>query len=118
MSSDFMNIAIPAVVGVISSLTAYFVARNNNSKDMTINDRQQLSEDEKNFRTELMNTINSYKTDLFEARKEIKELRTEVASLHKLNIALTVENRELQMKVDDLRDELKTFKGNRRGANR
>lgn len=109
-NSDLLQIAIPAVVGVISSITTFFVAKTNSKKDLTINDRQQLSEDEKQFRAELRDTINSYKEELEQARNDIRQLRGEVEKLHKINLDLTLENKQLQLKVDSLRTELMLFK--------
>jgi uncharacterized protein involved in exopolysaccharide biosynthesis len=91
LDNQLMQIIIPAIVGVLSSVTTFLVAKSSNSKDLTVNERQRLSEDEKQFRAELMAIINSYKVDLEASRKEIKELREEVASLHKINLELTSE---------------------------
>ena len=101
MNSQLMQVLIPALVGIVSAVTTFMVAKSNNKKDTTISDRQQLSEDEKQFRLELKDTIDSYKTELEEARKEIRELRTEVTSLHKSNLELTLENKKLKLKVEE-----------------
>jgi uncharacterized protein involved in exopolysaccharide biosynthesis len=128
LSNEFMQILIPAIVGLVSSVTTILVARTNNSKDLTVNERQQLSEDEKQFRAELMGVINSYKADLEASKNELKvlrqemaelheinlELRTEVANLHKLNLELTVDNKQLQLKVDGLTKEVQMFKKDKR----
>jgi predicted nuclease with TOPRIM domain len=111
LNNDLLNVVIPAVVGIVSSVTTFFVARSNNSKDLTISDRQQLSEDEKAFRQELRDTINTYKQELEEARREIKELRQEVAELHQVNLNLTLENKKLQAKVEELKNELQNLQG-------
>jgi hypothetical protein len=128
LNNEFMQILIPAIVGLVSSVTTILVARTNSSKDLTMSERQLLSEDEKHFRAELMETINSYKADLEASRKEIKELRnevadvhkinlelrSEVANLHKINLELTVDNKQLQLKVDGLTKEVQMFKKDKR----
>ena len=105
MSSEMVNILVPAIVGLVSSFITYLVSKNNNSKDLTINDRQQLSEDEKQFRAELRETILEYKRELseyrdkivelngelYKARKEIRELNTEGRRLHEVNVELRIE---------------------------
>lgn len=102
MNIQFMEIAIPAIVGVVSSVTTFFVARGDKEKDINVVDRQLLSEDEKAFRSELRGMIDSYKVELQEARQEIRSLREEVAVLHQVNLELTIENKELQAKVDEI----------------
>lgn len=106
LDNQLMQILIPALVGVISSVTTFMVAKTSNSKDLTVNERQRLSEDEKQFRAELMATINSYKEDLEASRKEIKELREEVASLHKINLELTFELQKFKKNQEVRNDEL------------
>ena len=105
MSSEMVNILVPAIVGLVSSFITYLVSKNNNSKDLTINDRQQLSEDEKQFRAELRETILEYKRELseyrdkivelngelYKARKEIRELNAEVRRLQEVNVELRIE---------------------------
>lgn len=101
------------LVAVGSSATTLLVTKLQTKKDVTINDRVQLSEDEKLFRAELKDTIEGYKVELKEARIEITELRKEVAGLHKINLKITLENKQLQIKVDDLRAELQQYTQNR-----
>lgn len=103
MSFDsLINIAIPTMVGIISSVTTYLIARGNNVKDISINHRQQLSEDEKNFRQELKSIVDSYKGQLEEALGELRTLRKEVAELHTANLNLTLENKHWRIKVEEL----------------
>lgn len=102
MDQGMMNILTNAIVAVFSSATTLIIAKSTNKKDITISDRQLLSEDEKAFRQELRDTINGYKTELEEARNEIKELRQEVSMLRKENMELVLENKELSNKVDSL----------------
>lgn len=92
--------ALASVLGMfITGGFGYLVARNNNKKDLSINDRQLLSEDERQFRQEL-------KTELANNRKEIEGLRLEVENLRALNLNLELENKQLQIKVDELRQAL------------
>jgi len=99
--NDMLGVIVPAVVGLVSSVTTYLVAKSGNSKDVTLTQRSSLSEDEISFRSELKEMINAQKVELEGARNEIKELRKEVADLHKTNLTLTLENRTLQEKVDE-----------------
>lgn len=101
------------LVAIGSSATTLLVTKIQTKKDVRvnsiqaeINDRSQLSEDEKAFRQELRATIDEYKEELKEARKEITELRKEVGELHNINLKLTLENKQLNIKVDDLKSEI------------
>lgn len=110
MTAELMQILVPTVTAVITAVGTYMVATSTNKKDVTMSDRKSLSEDEKAFRAELKDIINSYKNDLEEAREEIRSLSEEVAQLHKINLELTLENKRLQIKVDELRSELQSFR--------
>lgn len=106
-----LEIWIPVVVAIISSLTTFIVSRNKNKKDLDIKSRELLSEDEKQFRADLKAIIGSYKQELQDtrselraSREEIKELREEIAKLHQINLNLTLENQKLVAKVQELTD--------------
>lgn len=101
-----MQYIIPAVVGLVSSITGFVIAKSNNKKDLTVHDRQQLSEDEKQFRLELKGMIDSYKTELAEARQEIKSLRDEVSQFHLINTKLSVEKEQLSVENKKLEAKL------------
>lgn len=103
---NYIQLIIPAIVAIVSSASGFLIARSNNSKALTINDRLQLSEDEKAFRHELRESIESYKKELTDNRAEITKLREEVAMLHKINLELTLDNKTLQTKVDEMRNEI------------
>lgn len=111
MTPEIMQIIVPALTAIVASVGTFLATKNTNKKDITLNDRMSLSEDEKAFRQGLMDTLNGYKQDLDEAREEIRTLSEEVTQLHKINLDLTLENKRLQVKVDDLRTELQAFKG-------
>lgn len=106
-----INAYLTFLVAVGSSLTTLWVSKLNSKKDLTINDRTSLSEDEKDFRRELRETINQYNQELKNARGEIVELRKEVSALHKINIRVTLENKKLHTKVGELTDEVKSLRG-------
>ncbi|OME54145.1 hypothetical protein BSK59_16330 [Paenibacillus odorifer] len=110
MTPEVLQYVIPALTAIVASVGTFLATRNTNTKDITMSDRKALSEDEKSFRQELKDIINSYKVDLEEAREEIRTLSDEVAQLHKINLELTLENKRLQVKVDDLRTELQLFR--------
>lgn len=110
MTPEVMQIVVPVLTAIIGSVGTFWATKNTNRKDITMNDRKALSEDEKIFRQELKEIINGYKADLEGAREEIRNLSEEVAQLHKINLELTLENKRLQVKVDDLRTELQLFR--------
>ena len=108
--SEYMQYIIPAVVGLVSSVSGFVIAKSNNKKDITVNDRQQLSEDEKQFRAELKGMIDSYKVELAEAREEIKSLREEVSQFHMINTKLSVEKEQLSVEKKKLEAKLQRYK--------
>lgn len=110
MSPEVMQVVVPVLTAIVASIGTLLATKNTNTKDITMNDRKALSEDEKLFRQELKEIINTHKVDLEEARQEIRMLSDEVAQLHKINLELTLENKRLQVKVDDLRTELQLFR--------
>ncbi|MCC2397539.1 hypothetical protein LKL95_27575 [Bacillus cereus] len=86
---------LTAVSTVIGSAITYFVTRNNNNKDLAINDRTQLSKDQYQLIAELRQMMQ-------EQREEIEGLREEIKQLQAVNINLTLENKELQEKITKL----------------
>jgi predicted nuclease with TOPRIM domain len=99
MDIKIAELFIPAMVGIIGSVSTYFIARNNNKKDLVIENRQSLSEDERSFRAELRDEIKGY-------REEIESLRTEISQLRVINTELTIENRRLMVQIEELRIQL------------
>lgn len=99
---QLFNALVTVGVALISSLSTYLVTKAQTKKDIHISEINTLSQDEKAFRAELRATIEEYKTELKEARGEIAELRKEVAELHDVNLKLTIENKQFQIKVAEL----------------
>ncbi|UOE58214.1 hypothetical protein [Cytobacillus oceanisediminis] len=104
MNITLVELIIPAIVGIVGSVTTYFVARNTNKKDVLVVHRQSLSEDERAFRTELREEIRGY-------REEIESLRAEMSQLRITNTELTIENRRLLLEMEELRLQLARFLG-------
>lgn len=104
---------LPLITGVGGILGTIVVAKITSKKDISINDRIQLSKDEQEFRKELRDTFTSYKEDLDLSRKEINSLRDEMIKLKDANLELTLENKVLQNKVDTLTLKLQQFDGGR-----
>ncbi|HFJ9368566.1 TPA: hypothetical protein ACGW8Q_005812 [Bacillus cereus] len=90
---------LTAVSTAIGSVITYFVTKNNNNKDLAINDRTQLSKDQYQLIAEL-------RTMMQEQKEEIEELREEIKQLQAVNINLTIENKELQEKITKLNNRL------------
>ena len=112
-STAWLQIVIPMVTAVVSSVGTYFVTSSNNKKDLTVSDRQLLSEDEKIFRKELKDTINMNRDEINSLKKETKSykdeissLRDEVRLLREVNLHLEVENQKLVIKVENLSQQI------------
>jgi hypothetical protein len=111
--NGLLQVIVPVVVAVVSSLGTLFVTKSNNKKEMAVSDRQLLSEDERNFRQELKETIALYKDEIVSLREEtsaykeeISALRDEVRLLREVNLHLEVENQKLVVKVENLSQQI------------
>ena len=95
--------------GIIASgLFGYWAARIQAKKDLMISDRQQLSEDERQFRASLIEELGKHK-------EEIRQLKEEIERLREQNINLQYENKKLQLKIEELTREVQ--KSYLRGGN-
>ncbi|MCY8197720.1 hypothetical protein MOC90_06055 [Bacillus spizizenii] len=95
MKDSFIS-AIASVLGMfVTGGFGYLVARNSSKKDLTINDRQLLSEDEKQFRTELKEMMLAY-------QDQVKELTSEVDRLTKSNLSLETQVQQLTTRNEAL----------------
>jgi chromosome segregation ATPase len=113
LEQNWLQVVVPVVVAVVSSLGTLFVTKSNNKKEMAVSDRQLLSEDERNFRQELKETIALYKEEIVSLREEtsaykeeISALRDEVRLLREVNLHLEVENQKLVVKVENLSQQI------------
>ncbi|MGG0757115.1 hypothetical protein [Brevibacillus laterosporus] len=96
------NVMIAIIGGAVSLGTGfigYISGRNNNQKDVSISDRQLLSQAEQAFRAELREELRIYK-------EEIKALKQEIEVLRQENFKLLTENRSLNTKVESLMSRL------------
>lgn len=101
---DFLSLLgdtawLGAVGTLVGSVITYFVTKNNNRKELAINDRMQLSKDQYQLIAELRQMMT-------EQKDEIEGLRDEIRQLQAVNINLTIENRELQEKIQNLTNRL------------
>jgi hypothetical protein len=113
MNQQILEVLIPVAVAVVTALGTLFVAKSNNKKELTVSDRQLLSEDERNFRQELRESIVMYKNEIVSLREETKlykeeivSLRDEVRLLREINLHLEVENQKLVIKVEELSQQI------------
>lgn len=91
-----------AVSAVVGSIVTYLVTRTNKSKDISINDRMQLSKDQYQLIAELREMMQ-------EQRGEIDNLREQIKELQVVNTSLILENKELQSKIAELNFLLSKF---------
>lgn len=90
------------VSAVVGSIVTYLVTRTNKSKDISINDRMQLSKDQYQLIAELREMMQ-------EQRGEIDKLRDQIKELQVVNTSLILENKELQSKISELNFLLSKF---------
>jgi len=92
-----------ALIGVVvTAIISYKVTRQTVNKDMLTTHRLSLSQDEKDFRSDLLAEVKSY-------RDEIRTLMKEVDSLRDVNAELQVTNSLLAIKIDELTLALNKF---------
>lgn len=100
---DTLISAISSVIGMfVTGGFGYLVARTNNKKDLTINDRQLLSEDERAFRTELRDMM-------LASQEQVKWLTAEVERLTKSNVALESQVQALTTRNESLEKQVNTL---------
>lgn len=97
---------ITAIATLFGSIVTFLITRNNNKKDLAINDRMQLSKDQYKLIAELRQMMQ-------EQRGEIDSLKTEIKKLQEVNVTLTIENKELQTKIELLNSRLEKFNNNK-----
>ncbi len=73
---------------IITALSGYWAAKRNAKKDITVNDRQLLSQDEREFRATIL--------------KENKELREKIDLLSGQVSKLKIENGKLRVRIVEL----------------
>lgn len=93
---------ITAIGTVVGSVITYLVTKANNKKDISINDRMQLSKDQYQLIAELRQMM-------LDQKDEIENLRDEIGQLQKVNVSLIIENKELQQKITELNARLARF---------
>lgn len=86
---------ITAIGTVIGSVVTYLITKSNNTKDLSMNDRMQLSKDQYQLIAELRQMMQ-------EQSREIENLREEIKQLQSVNVSLIIENKELQSKIAEL----------------
>lgn len=101
---------ITAIGGVIGSIITYLITRNNNNKDIYLNDRENLSEGQTLLMQELRDMMTEQKTQIREQKDEIAILRLEIKKLQENNINLLIENRQLSEKITELSNRLNELK--------
>lgn len=99
--------AIAAALGTIATAILTFLGtRSSDRKDITINDRQQLSKDEQQFRAEMREQIRELQELVNQYRQQIVSLEEEVRQ-YKLRITeLEIENRWLKAEIHELKKKL------------
>lgn len=96
LSNAIFMTTISALVG---SLITLFITKNNNRKDLVINDRVQLSKDQYQLIAELRAMITQQK-------EETDNLQVRMKELQEVNLSLIIENKTLISKLDLLNDKL------------
>lgn len=87
---------VPIATAIIAAVSTFIVTRLTSKKDLSINDRQQLSKDTFQFMNDLREEMRLAKNELMASRQEIAELREEIISLREANIKLEIELRHLR----------------------
>lgn len=93
---------LTGVSAIVGSIVTYFVTRVNKNKDVSINERVQLSKDQYQLIAELREMLQ-------EQKAEIDELRIEMRQLQTVNVSLILENKGLQTKISELNIILSKF---------
>ncbi|MGG3801259.1 hypothetical protein [Metabacillus fastidiosus] len=100
---DSFIAALGSIIGIfVTGSFGFLAAKNQSKKDMTINDRQLLSADEKQFRNELKEMMLSYQDKVVNLTAKVEELTKANLSLETQVQSLTLRNESLEKQVQTL----------------
>lgn len=117
MESIITILTDPAFIGAVCSIASaiggsfftFLKLKNTNKKELeiddrkqVINDRTQLSKEQYQLIAELKDMIQEQRDMMIENKDEIESLRDEIRQLQAVNMNLTIENRILQSKINEL----------------
>jgi cell division protein FtsL len=102
---------VPLLTAIAGGVVTFLVTKMNTRRDMTINDRLQLSKDQYQLIAELRQLMQ-------EQKEETDELRVEIKQLQLINIKLTIENEKLIGKMEFMNQENEKLLGRMEAMNR
>lgn len=104
MDSVLISALASVVVAIVAGGFSVIVAKKNSKKDIAIHDRKQLSEDEKTFRSQLMEMVESYQKQIIGLTSQLDKLTASNKELEKQLNELTAKNIKLEKIIEDLRE--------------
>lgn len=117
MEPTIVTALISAGVAVITALITYMTARHNAKKDIFMTDRQQLSQEQQDFRREMREELNYWREKYDKLDEQMRvlantnlRLQAEVELWKEKYEMLAKENEQLVKRVNELEEELRRRK--------
>lgn len=107
MDASLVSALIGGIGVIATAVSSYLVAKQSTKKDQAINDRQQLSKDEQQFRSEMWERIRSLEELVDKYHQRITELEDQLRESKVQYAELEIENKCLSTKVEELEGELR-----------
>lgn len=109
-----MTALISAGVAIVTALITYMTARNNAKKDIFVTDRQQLSQEQQDFRKEMREELTYWREKYDRLEEQMEGLATtnvklqaEVGLWKEKYERISNENEQLTKRVNELEGELR-----------
>lgn len=110
------GLLLSGISAAVGSLTTLLIAKSNNKKELSMNDRVQLSKDQYQLIAELRGMIQEQRDENIEFRElvevqkqKLEALIIEMNKLQLANLNLTLENEKLKEEVRKLTELLTSF---------
>lgn len=117
MEPTIATALISAGVAIITAMITYMTARHNAKKDIFVTDRQQLSQEQQDFRREMREELNYWRQKYDKLEEQMDGLATtnvrlqaEVELWKEKYEILAKENEKLVKRVNELEEELRRRK--------
>lgn len=105
-----METPLPYIVSVLTIIFAplitFIVAKTNNKRDLTLDDRQAFRNEQERFQKQVYATLESYKKDNEKLKLKQEELENQLRSVRLENVLLQQENISLTATVTRLEQEI------------
>lgn len=105
MDATVITAIVSGAVAVCTAAITYMTAKNSTKKDLFVTDRQQLSQEQQQLRTEMREELRALKDEVKGWTNKYIELEGSMDEMKLTNLKLTMEVEKWKEKYDDLLQE-------------